>query len=221
MVKVEEVFTVIINLQNNPVIANPNEPTAIYFAQTRDTLIDTEIYSHFVYSCENNFRRSAFYRGYKANVMRLGLNRDQNMASITSEMADLELHHHFPTLKQAAIMICEHILNTKGCVTTFEVCRAIEEAHRKNIMGIIILSKTQHQAYHADPANFISLKQCLGNPFKFIDEYIDGMTLDISYKMLLQLKMEEQYGESFSPNLVKARDKILDWSSHNAYNSYI
>jgi hypothetical protein len=214
------VFTVVITLQNNPMIANPNEPTVAYFAQTRDTLIDTEIYSRFIYSCENNFRRSAFYRGYKCNVMNLGLDRDQNMASITSEMADLELHHHFPTLKQASIMIAEHLLNNKGCVTTFEVCQLLEQAHRHNIMGIIILSKTQHQAYHADPASFISLKQCLGNPFIFIDQYIDGMTLDISYKMLLQLKMEEQYGESFSPNMVKARDQILNWSSHNAYNIY-
>lgn len=201
-------------------IANPNEPTAVYFAQTRDTLIDTEIYSRFIYSCENNFRRSAFYRGYKGCVMRLGLNRDQNMAGITSEMADLELHHHFPTLKQASIIISEHLLNQKGCVTTFEVCRMLEEAHRQNIMGIIILSKTQHQAYHADPANFISLKQCLGNPFIFIDKYIDGMTLDISYKMLLQLKMEEQYTESFSPNMVRARQQLLDWSNNNAYNIY-
>ena len=41
------------------------------------------------------------------------------------------------------------------------------------------------------------------------------MTLDISFKLLLQLKMEEQYGESFSPNLVKARDQIRDWSLKN------
>jgi hypothetical protein len=33
--------------------------------------------------------------------------------------------------------------------------------------------------------------------------------------MLLQLKNEEQYNrKSFSPNMVKARDKLLDWSKH-------
>jgi hypothetical protein len=110
----------------NPMIFDPSSPNAIFFAQTRDTLIDTEIYSRFVYSCENNFRRSRFYKSYKSNIMNKGLNKDQFMANITSDMADLELHHNFPTLKQATIMIIEHLLNTKGQCTTFEVVRLLE-----------------------------------------------------------------------------------------------
>lgn len=199
-------------LQNNPSLFDPAQATAIFFAQTRDTLIDTDIYSRFVYSCENNFRRSRFYKAYKCNVMNMGLNRDQNMASITSDMTDLELHHNFPTLKQATIMIIEHMLNTKGCVTTFEVVNELKEVHRKNWMAVIILSETQHQIYHSDPSNFISLTQCYGNPFAFIDHYIDGMTLDISFKLLLQLKLEEQHNnKSYSPNMIKVREQILSW----------
>ena len=204
------------SLQNNPSIADPSQPTAIFFAQTRDTLIDTDIYSRFVYSCENNFRRSRFYKDYKCNIMNLGLNRDQNMASITSDMTDLQLHHNFPTLKQATIMIIEHMLNTKGCVTTFEVVHELKEVHRKNWMAVIILSETQHQVYHSDPSNFISLTQCYGNPFAFIDHYIDGMTLDISFKLLLQLKLEEQHNnKSYSPNMIKAREQILSWQQNS------
>ena len=204
------------SLQNNPSISDPSQPTAIFFAQTRDTLIDTDIYSRFVYSCENNFRRSRFYKDYKCNIMNLGLNRDQNMASITSDMTDLQLHHNFPTLKQATIMIIEHMLNTKGCVTTFEVVHELKEVHRKNWMAVIILSETQHQVYHSDPSNFISLTQCYGNPFAFIDHYIDGMTLDISFKLLLQLKLEEQHNnKSYSPNMIKAREQILSWQQNS------
>ena len=200
---------------NNPVIADPSQPNAIFFAQTRDTLIDTDIYSRFIYSCENNFRHSRFYKDYKCNVMNKGLYRDQNMASITSDMADLELHHHFPTLKQATIMITEHLLNTKGCVTTFEVVQALEQAHRNNWMAVIILSETQHQMFHADPSNFISLTQCYGDPFKFIDNYIDGMTLDISFKLLLQLKLETEHNnKSYNPNMIRARDQILSWQKY-------
>jgi hypothetical protein len=147
--------------------------------------------------------------------MNMGFTRDQNMAGITAEMADIQLHHHFPTLKQAAIMITEHLLNTKGCATTFEVVQLLENAHRNNWFSVCFLSQTQHEVHHSDPSDFISLKQCVGNGWKFIDKYIDGMTLDISFKLLLQLKMEEQYGESFSPNLVKARNTIKDWSLKN------
>ena len=201
-------------LTNNPVIADPSQVNAIFFAQTRESLIDTEIYSIFIYSCENNFRRSRFDKDYKGSIMNRGLNRDMNMANITSDMADLELHHHFPTLKQATIMIAEHMLSTKGCVTTFEVVRELEEAHRNNWMSVIILSKTQHQVFHSDPSAFISLTQCYGDPFKFIDKYIDGMTLDISFRMLLQLKLENEYNnKSFTHNMIRARDMILSWQN--------
>jgi hypothetical protein len=204
------------NYPANPIIYDPEQIISISFAQTRDTLIDTEIYSRFVYSCENNFKHSKFYKGYKCDVMNKGLFRDQNMASITSEMAEIELHHNFPTLKQATIMIIEHLLNTKGCVTTFEVIRALEEAHRNNWMGIIMLTKTQHEKHHADSIDFISLSQCYGDPFKFLEYYMDGMTLDISYKLLLHLKLEvEHNGESYNPSLIKARDEILCWQINN------
>lgn len=204
-----------ITFENNPAIFNPGSEYCINLAATRSTLVDTDIYSRFIYSCENNFRKLAFYKSYKSFLMNMGFNRDQNMAGITSEMADIQLHHHFPTLKQAAIMITEHLLNTKGCATTFEVVQHLENAHRNNWFSVIFLSQTQHEVFHSDPSNFISLKQCIGYGHKFIDKYIDGMTLDISFKLLLQLKMEEQYGESFSPNLVKARKQIKDWSLNN------
>ena len=78
-------------------------------------------------------------------------------------------------LMQATIMIIEHMLNVKGCVTTFEVSQALEEAHRNNEICIIILDETEHQKYHADPSEFISIRQCFGKPFDFIDKYIDGI----------------------------------------------
>ena len=145
--------------------------------------------------------------------MRMGFNRDAHQAGITSDMAELDLHHHFPTLKQASIMIIEHTLNTKGCVTSMEVVDSLVQAHRNNWISVIFLSKTQHQVHHANPADFISLKQCAGDGFEFINRYIDGMTLDIAYNMLLQLKQEEQHGKSFTPEMVKGRDDILDWSN--------
>lgn len=204
-----------IDMNNNAVISDPGSDYCITLAVTRNSLIDTDIYSKFIHSCENNFRRLIFYKNYKNFLMNMGFNRDQNMPGITSEMADIELHHHFPTLKQATIMITEHLLNLKGCTTTFEVVQHLEEAHRNNWFSVIFLSKTQHEAFHANPSNFISIKQCVGDGYKFIDKYIDGMTLDISFKLLLQLKMEEQYGESFSPNLIKARDEIKNWTINN------
>ena len=203
-----------ITMQNNPIIYDPNNEFGICFAQTRDTLMDTDIYKRFVYNIANKFRKSQFWRDYKEHLYNIGLYRDQRHASITSEMVNLEAHHNMLTLDYMIIMITEHILNMKGCVTTFEVSQALEEAHRNNEICIIILDETEHQKYHSDPSEFISIRQCFGNPFDFIDKYIDGMTLDISFKILLQLKQEEQYNGSSSPAEVRARDQILAWQQN-------
>ena len=210
------------NMDINPIIGDPNNYMTIRFAQTRETLLDTELYSHFIYSIENQFRRSRFYKDYKCNIMNKGIEYDQLMRGITSEMADLELHHNLPTLNMGAIMICEHILNTKGQVTTFDVIKELEEAHRQNMFSVIILSETMHQAYHASEGSaFISLGQCYGNALSFLEKYRDGLTLDISFKWLLHLKLEEQFGMKTTwLNCPRQRDIILDWQTHASPINY-
>lgn len=196
--------------QNNPIIYDKDHEFGICFAATRDTLLDTEIYKSFIYSVDNRFRKSQFWRSYKEHLYNLGLYRDQRHASITNEMVNLEAHHVL-SLEYMTIMIIEHLLNIKECVTTFEIVQELEECHRQNMIAVIMLDESEHQKYHSDPSEFISFKQCFGDPFKFIDKYIDGMTLDIAFKLLLQLKQEEQYGESFSASEVRAREQILSW----------
>ena len=101
------------------------------------------------------------------------------------------------------------------CKLLDEVVKEIQEAHKRNEMGIIFLSTTNHQNYHSNEGStFISLNQCYGNPFAFIDKFSDGLTMGIAYTLLLQLKKEEQYnGKSFTPLMSKARDTILSWQN--------
>ena len=144
--------------------------------------------------------------------MNKGLNFDQFMRGITDEHADVEMHHQLPTLNMAAIMICETYLNTKGYVTTFDIIKDLEEAHRNNMMNVVMLTSTNHQAYHNDPSAFISLNMGYGDPFLFLEKYKIGLTLDICFKWLLQLKMEEQFGNiSTWVNAPRARETLLSW----------
>jgi hypothetical protein len=145
--------------------------------------------------------------------MSLGLNKDQKMPNINSEMATLEMHHNLPTLKQATIMITEHLFNVQGYATTFEVMWLLEQAHRNHWLAVIMLTKTNHEAHHSNPNDFISIKQCFGFPMRFIETYKDGMTLDIAYKILLHFKLEEQYDGSYDPQMLKARDSIIGWQT--------
>lgn len=202
------------NLPFNPTIYDPSNEYQISFRQTKESLLDTEVYKRFIYSAEQQVRRSQWYKDYKSHLMDLGMYRDQRHASITSEMTEIEMHHNWLTMFYMCIMITEHLLNVNGTVTTFEVARHIEEAHRNNEVCVIMLSTTEHQFHHANEGtDFISIRQCAGDPFKFIDKYIDGMTLDISFKLLLGLKQEEQYNGSYSPSEIRAREQILGWQN--------
>lgn len=196
----------------NPMIADPTTAEAILFRQTHDSTMDAEVYSRFIYSIENQFRRSRFYKFYKSSIMNLGINYDQEMRNVNDEMATIEMHHHLPTLNQASIMISEHLMNTKGFASSMEVLYELEQAHRNNWMGVIMLSTSMHQAYHSDPSAFISLRQCIGDPFMFLNKYYDGLTLDIAFKWLLQLKLEDQNNSATVwMNIPRQREKLLEW----------
>jgi len=198
----------------NPIIGDPGSFEAIQFFQSRETLMDAEEYSKFIYAVENAFRRSRFYKDYKSYIMSIGLDFDQEMKAINSEIADIELHHLMPTLKDAAIMITEHNLNMRNRVCTFDVIKELENAHRNNMMSVVMLTKTMHQQYHHDPNAFISLSQAYGNCFDFLNMYRDGLTLDISFKWLLQLKSEDQYDNKTNwLQIPRQREILLDWSS--------
>ena len=103
----------------NPMVVSPDETSAIYLSQTRDTLIDSEIYLRLIRSAEHAFRRGQFYKDYKCDIMNKGINMDQRRPGITSEVADIELHHNFITLEFMTIMMAEYMLNTVGYINSF------------------------------------------------------------------------------------------------------
>ena len=199
----------------NPILGDPALCSTVSFAQTRESLLDTEEYMHFIYSVENQFRKSRFYKDYKCSIMSKGLNFDQEMRAINSDMATIELHHHLSELKDAAIVITEYFLNTVGKCTTFDVIGKLIEAHRMNIMGVVMLTETNHQLYSNDPSAHIGINQVYGNFWAFLDAYGKYFTLDIAYKWLLQFKQDEQYaGSTHWPMIARARQQLLDW--HNS-----
>ena len=201
------------DLNTNPVICMPARNDIIMLRHTRESLIDTEEYSRFIYAIENNFRHSAFYRDYKANIYNEGLDFDQQMRGITAEMADIELHHHLPTLKDAAIVLTEYMVNTYGQVDSMDVIKLLKQCHRENIMGTIMLSKSMHQAFHNDPSAFISIKQLRGDPFEFINHYGRFFTLDIAMRFLMQFKQEQQHDyQTYWPQIPRALQQLHDWT---------
>ena len=110
-------------------------------------------------------------------------------------------------------MITEHLLNTVGYVTTFDVVQLLKEEHKANNIALVMLSKTPHQMYHANSSQFyIHPKMCFGNWPRLIEKYKDGLTQDVAFKLLYYLKRAIDEDGTQDDGLLDLRDKIKEWS---------
>lgn len=201
----------------NPVLSSPNSVYAISFYQTRDTLMDIDTYRVFLKNCESRFRHSITYTNYKGYLIDIGMNRCQVHGYITSDMegVSIEMHHAILTLFDICLLITEHMLNTVGYVTTFDVVQALKEEHKANNIALVMLSKTPHQMYHAESSQFfIHPNMCFGNWPKLLEKYKLGLTQDVAFKVLYYLKKAIETDGTNDNGLLNLREKIKEWSGY-------
>lgn len=201
----------------NPVLSSPNSVYAISFYQTRDTLMDIDTYRVFLKNCESRFRHSVTYTNYKGYLIDIGMNRCQVHGYITSDMegVSIEMHHAILTLFDICLLITEHMLNTIGYVTTFDVVQALKEEHKANNIALVMLSKTPHQMYHAESSQFfIHPSMCFGNWPKLLEKYKLGLTQDVAFKVLYYLKKAIETEGTTDNGLLNLREKIKEWSGY-------
>lgn len=202
----------------NPTLTSPFSPYELPFYQTRETLLNTDTYREFLKNAISAFRKSRTYTHYKGFLMGLGLDRCQVHGNITAEMATIEMHHNMLTLFDIALIITEHVLNTKGYISTFDLVTLLKEEHKQHNVQLVMLSLTPHQLYHNTDDFYIHPDHCIGNWYRFLEKYHTGITLDIAYKLLNYIKEAIEKGSSDDGNLLKIREQILDWSEYNARN---
>lgn len=201
----------------NPVLSSPNSVYAISFYQTRDTLMDIDTYRVFLKNCESRFRHSVTYTNYKGYLIDIGMNRCQVHGYITFDMegVSIEMHHAILTLFDICLLITEHMLNTVGYVTTFDVVQALKEEHKANNIALVMLSKTPHQMYHAESSQFfIHPSMCFGNWPKLLEKYKLGLTQDVAFKVLYYLKKAIETEDTTDNGLLNLREKIKEWSGY-------
>lgn len=203
----------------NPMLSSPNSTYAIGFYQTRESLIDIDVYRTFLKNCEARFRKSATYSNYKGFLIGLGMDRCQVHGYIHADMdgVDLEMHHAVLTLFDICLLITEHLLNTVGYVTTFDVVQLLKEEHKAHNIALVMLSKTPHQVYHANTNQFfLHPKMCFGKWPVLIEKYKKGLTQDVAFKLLAYLKKAIEVEEADDGGLLELRDKIKEWSEYCA-----
>jgi len=201
-------------------MAFPSANHPLIFYQTRETLADLDTYKAFIDNCIHRFRKSRAYKGYKAYIMSLGMDRCQINGNIQDGMADIEMHHNFLTIYDITILISQHILNTVGRCTTFDIVALLIQEHRQNNIPIVMLTETAHQLYHNNPDLYIPLSMTFGQWWNLLTKYSYGITLDIAYKVINYIKNCQKNNELTDLEFYKLSDNIKSWGEYNEYNYY-
>lgn len=206
----------------NPTLYSPNSPIQLTFAQTRESLLDVDVYRQFLYSAIIRFRSSIFYKHYKSHLIQMGIDRCQLHPHIVTgedEVATLEMHHHILTIFDIALIITEHILNTYGYITTFDLVELLRMEHAAHRIHTVMLCKTCHQLYTSGNPNFrIPATIGFGKWWEFLDRYKYGVTKEIAYKIYYMLKNDLFNSDERDKNImemISIRDNILKWSEYN------
>lgn len=200
----------------NPTVTSPNSPYEISFYQTRDTMVNPELYESFIYNAVSRFRKSVTYTNYKQTLYEWGLNHSQIHGNISSEMASLEMHHNIITVFDVAMIMCEHLLNTRDRVCTFDIIMLLKRAHVNNQIPLIMLDITTHQVYHDDASFYIDPKQCvLWNFIDLLHEYYAGITKALAFKILNYFQEASMVDGTYDNQLLELREQIINWSEYN------
>lgn len=206
---------------NNPTLHSPNAMYDLQFYMTRESLLDVDVYKKFIENAVSRFRRSRAYKRIKSNIMSLGLDHCQVLGYIKDVdsmdgMAKIEMHHNIIGIRDIAIMITEHIINTVGAISTFDLIELLILEHRLNNVPIVMLSETVHQMYESNPNSFIPPNMTFGKWWDLLYRYRYGITLDISYKIINyinKINSEDPYKDFW----IHLRKDVEDWSGYNVY----
>ena len=200
---------------NNAIIRSPSAMDDIYFELTKETMIDPDRFRSFIKNAESTFRASREYKAYKSFLLENTTNRCQIMGNITSEDADIELHHNVLGLYDICILITLHVLNTVGKITTFDLEQLLVVEHYNNRVGVVFLSKTAHQMFTVDPDGFIGPEFTIGKWWELLAVYKYGITYEIANKVIKYLK---KYQDNTNLSIdMPPYEEMMNYSYYNEY----
>lgn len=201
----------------NIFLHSPNSEFDISFAATKDTLMDVDVFRNFIQNAVNRFRHSRDYKMYKAYLMELGLCNSAIHGNISSDLCTIEMHHVIINIFDIALMITQHIINTVGCITTFDLVQLLKQEHKANNVPIVMLDETTHEMYHSDIDSYIPPNMVFGCWWNLISNYSRGITIDIAKKIIYYI---QKYYNNTDPMVVKMRDDIISFANYNEYGTY-
>ena len=162
----------------NPVVKSQNAPfvESFYFSK----FYEEKAYKKFIQGIEKLVRTSREYKSYvellRTNIS--ALNVDNILSNITNADAEMEFHHYPYTLYEVVDAVCASKFLRKEKFTSFSVAKEVMDLHYKNMVGLVPLTKTNHELAH-EGSLFISSKQVFGEYKAFSDMYDEAIGADV------------------------------------------
>ena len=200
----------------NPVLRSPYAPNDLPFYQTKESLLDVDNFRLFLKNAETRFRASKEYKFYKSYLIEnIGIDRCQIFGNITTEDAEIELHHNVLGLHDICLLISLHIVNTVGVISTFDLIQLLIQEHYENRVGVTFLSKTAHQMYTEGVDSYIPPEMTFGKWWELLSKYKYGITYDLANKVL---KYIQKYQQNMPTTVnIPQQEEILSYAYFNEY----
>ena len=148
---------------------------------------------------EEQIRRSKEYRcwlRYLKEDCQMRFSQTWNKIDFVDKKLTLEIHHLITLYDLVMIIGGDMIANLKDgeYFLSFDISKAVIEAHLDDLIPVVSLAKTEHELQHANLFKIDPKKAQihLGNYKDFIDKYNDYLT-EKDYKMYLDLGADKEY----------------------------
>lgn len=139
---------------------------SLYFDMDSDKSL-----KRFIKTVEGLVRVSNEYKKYISIVKdEYGLKNDMIMSNITDDMATTEYHHYPFTLYEITEIVVNKKIMEDEQFTSISVAEDILKLHFDNKVGLVLLTKTNHQLAHAGKI-LIPMSSVFGNVNEFINDY--------------------------------------------------
>jgi hypothetical protein len=185
-------------VNGNPVVKSDKNvfSESFYFSK----FYEEKAYKRFITNVERLIRSSREYKKYiellRTNVS--ALNVDNILTNITNADAELEFHHYPFTLFDVVDIVSIDKFLKKEKVNSFIIAKEVMDLHYKNLIGLVPLSKMNHELAHAGSL-FISSKQIFGDYKQFLTTYDKAISNEIKEV----IKKMEELTESNAPSDTK------------------
>jgi len=147
-------------------------------------LDDEKQWTKFIKAVESVTRRSVELKDYiKYLKEELDLDNCHFFKNMSIENGiDIELHHSPFTMYDICSIVARKRIRLNESVTTFMVANEVVEAHYKNIIGLVPLSKTVHELVHSGKV-FVPPTLVFGDITKFLKLYAKDISIDMLDKL--------------------------------------